>query len=165
MSNTNLHDLLKNSKLTLCCVESCTGGYFSEQITSISGASQYFLGGVVAYNNHIKETILGISKQRIEEFGVISGEIASDLAVRGAQVFHADICVSFTGNAGPGVLENKPVGLIYVAVYFRNRVYTNKLELSGDRNMNRKSAVRFAANIVVRILQKSITKSENLPIY
>ncbi|ACF07102.1 competence/damage-inducible protein CinA [Metamycoplasma arthritidis] len=125
---------MKNNK-SLSAVESFTGGLFASEIVSVPGASQYFLGALVSYSNAIKQK-LGISTHN----GVINKEVALAMAKAGNEFFGSDICVSFTGNAGPGVMDDKPAGLVYIAI--NDEVY--ELNLIGGRNSVRQEAVTFA---------------------
>ncbi|MCK5945722.1 MAG: CinA family protein [Mycoplasmataceae bacterium] len=120
---------------TLSSIESLTGGLFASEITSKPGASKYFKGSIVTYQNEIKEK-LGIDTTN----GVINKETALAMSKAGRKYFDSDICVSFTGNAGPEAMDGKPVGLVFIAI--NNDVY--ELNLSGDRNSIRKQAVEFA---------------------
>ncbi len=124
---------------TLASIESFTGGLFASEIVSKPGASKYFRGSIIAYDSEIKEKF-GID---ISE-GVISAEAAKQLAVIGKQFFNVDVCVAFTGNAGPIAMEGKPVGLVYIAI--NDQVY--ELKLKGSRNSIRKKAVKFALSII-----------------
>ena len=120
---------------TLSSIESLTGGLFASTITSIPGASKYFKGTIVTYQNEIKEK-LGIDTSN----GVINKETALAMAKAGREYFKSDICVSFTGNAGPEVMDDKPVGLVFIAINYE----VFELNLKGSRNEIRKQAVEFA---------------------
>ena len=120
---------------TLSSIESLTGGLFASTITSIPGASKYFKGTIVTYQNEIKEK-LGIDTTR----GVINREVALSMSRIGRKFFNSDICVSFTGNAGPDGMDNKPVGLVFIAI--NEEVF--ELNFKGSRNEIRRKAVEFA---------------------
>lgn len=120
---------------TISSVESFTGGLFAETITSKPGASEFFFGSLVTYNNSIKEK-LGIDVSK----GVINKEVALAMALKGREYFKTDICVSFTGNAGPGTMDNHPVGKVFIAV--NEDVY--ELNLIGTREEIRRQGVDFA---------------------
>lgn len=122
---------------TLGSIESFTGGLFASTIISKSGASKFFKGSIVAYSNEIKEK-LGVDISG----GVINKEVAKQMAIKGKKFLNVDICISFTGNAGPISIENKPVGLVYVAI--NEEVF--ELNFKGDRNSIREQAVKFAIN-------------------
>lgn len=113
--------LLKEKKLTLATAESCTGGLLGKRITDISGSSEVYLGGVVAYSNAAKVNILGVSGETLEKFGAVSEETACEMAKQTALLFNSDIGISTTGIAGPtGGTSEKPVGLVYVGIFERH---------------------------------------------
>ena len=120
---------------TLSSVESFTGGLFAQSITSKPGASKFFKGALVSYSNEIKEK-LGIDTSN----GVINKEVALQMSLKGCEYFQSDICVSFTGNAGPTTLDGLPVGKVFIGI--NKQVY--ELDLVGSRNEIRKQAVEFA---------------------
>ncbi len=120
---------------TLGSVESITGGLFASKITEKPGASKYFKGSIVSYQNEIKQK-LGINTSQ----GVINKEVALEMSKKGREFLGVDICVSFTGNAGPGILDSKPVGLVFVAI--NEEVF--ELNFQGNRKEIREKAVSFA---------------------
>lgn len=113
-----LHALLSApARLSVATAESCTGGGVAHRITSVAGSSDYFLGGIVAYANSAKMTLLGVPEEILERRGAVSEECALEMAEGACRVFGADIAVSTTGIAGPnGGTARKPVGLVYLAV-------------------------------------------------
>ena len=127
--------IYKNIHKTIGSVESLTGGLFALTIIKIPGASKFFKGSVVAYDSKIKEKLgVDISK------GVVNPEAALEMARKGKIFLDVDICVAFTGIAGPETVENKEVGLCYIAI--NKNVY--KKNFSGSREKVMKSAVDFA---------------------
>ena len=100
---------------TLSTAESCTGGLISHYITSVAGSSTYFNGGIVSYSKEMKMKVLGMSPETIDEHGVVSEETAREMARKALDLSGADYSVSSTGNLGPDVLENKEMGLVYIA--------------------------------------------------
>lgn len=139
--------LLLQKGLTVATAESCTGGYIAHRITSVPGSSAYFKGSVVAYDNQVKETILGLSSQLIQSHGAVSREVAEAMAVNLQQLMKTDFAVSSTGVAGPaGGTEEKPVGTVWIAVASENGVVSKKF-LFGDerqRNIHRSSTSALA---------------------
>ncbi|MDH4262786.1 MAG: nicotinamide-nucleotide amidohydrolase family protein [Spirochaetia bacterium] len=111
-------DHLKKNKLTFGAVESCTGGYASKLLTDIPGVSDIFPGGIISYDNQIKEDVVGVSGKTLEKFGAVSRETALEMALGGAKKLGSDITISITGIAGPtGGSEEKPVGTVYFGIY------------------------------------------------
>ncbi len=111
-----LHDVLTKLGLTVSTAESCTGGLVAHRITSVPGSSNYFLGGVIAYSNDVKMSLLGVPEEVLKRVGAVSDECALAMARGVRQRIGADVGVSTTGIAGPGgATAAKPVGLVYIA--------------------------------------------------
>ncbi len=121
---------------TLASVESFTGGLFAATIVEKPGSSKYFKGSIVTYHNDIKDK-LGVNVTN----GVINSNTALEMAKRGKEFFNVDYCIAFTGNAGPTAMEDKPVGLFYIAI--NNQVY-EFFYPNLSRNEIRKKAVEIA---------------------
>ena len=110
-------ELLRNAKQTLSVAESCTGGGLGQMLTEISGSSDYFWGGIVAYDNSVKEKILGIDAQDLIEFGAVSATVAEQMASGVQTRLGTTWGISITGVAGPtGGTQTKPVGLVYIGL-------------------------------------------------
>jgi nicotinamide-nucleotide amidase len=108
---------LKIHNQTLAVAESCTGGWLGEEITAVAGSSTYFLGGVISYNNEVKTQVLKVSKADLEEYGAVSAEVATQMALGAKNLLQSDWAISITGIAGPGGGSTaKPVGLVYIAI-------------------------------------------------
>ena len=127
----------------LAVAESCTGGYISHLITSVSGSSEYYNGSVTAYSNQIKESVLGVSKESLEKFGAVSEQVATEMVQGVKRVMNADYAIATTGIAGPtGGTEDKPVGTVWIAVSGPNKMLVKKYTFVGDhreRNIVRSS--------------------------
>ncbi|PSF39030.1 competence/damage-inducible protein A [Aphanothece hegewaldii CCALA 016] len=107
--------LLREAKQTLSVAESCTGGGLGEMITTISGSSDYFYGGVISYDNRVKVALLDVNQQDLEQFGAVSHTVAQQMALGVKNKLKTDWGISITGIAGPGGgSEEKPVGLVYI---------------------------------------------------
>ncbi len=152
MEEYKLDKLLILKGYSLSAAESLTGGEFSSFITSKSGASQYFKGGIVTYSNSIKEE-LGVSQLTLEKYGAVSKQTASEMAIKASEFFKSDVAVSFTGNAGPTALENKPVGLVYIGIKIKEQIYVYENIFSGDRNQIRQKCVEFAIEVLTSLLE------------
>lgn len=100
---------------TLVTVESCTGGWIGKEITSIPGSSEVYKGGIISYTNSVKEHILGVDHDILEVYGAVSKETAGEMAKGVRKLLIADVAVSVTGLAGPGVddFENE-VGMVFI---------------------------------------------------
>ena len=142
MQRTDLLNILIEKKLTLSCMESLTGGLFGATFTSISHASEVYKGGAITYRDEIKE-LFGVSKKTILEHGAVSKECAVEMAECASDFFSSDVSISFTGNAGPTPSENKPVGLVYIAIKVYEHISVFQLQLEGDRDSIRKQCVDF----------------------
>lgn len=140
---------LKNKGLTLGSVESMTGGLFSAKFTEIPGSSAVFKGGIVTYSCEEKINIVGVKKETIEKYGVVSEQVAIEMAEKGRQLLNVDICVSVTGNAGPTTEPGgKPVGCFYVGISTKNGTTTEVYQKSGKRSEIRNSAVLAMRDLV-----------------
>ena len=108
--------LLKENGLTLSCAESLTGGLFQGNLTSLSGASQILNGGVVCYQDDIKEKVLHVKRSTLREYSSVSEQCAVELAENVRKLFHSDVGISFTGVAGPGDYNGKPAGTVWIGL-------------------------------------------------
>lgn len=109
--------LLTEQGLTIAVAESCTGGLIAHRLTNVPGSSAYFIGGVVAYSNQVKERVLEVSRETLSVYGAVSEETAREMARGARRLFDTDVAISATGIAGPtGGTPQKPVGLAYVAL-------------------------------------------------
>lgn len=152
MTAEALNNLLKEKGLTLGSVESFTGGSFASTITSISGASKVFKGAYVTYATEEKHRLLNIDMDTINKYGVVSQEVAWKMAWHGKCLLNVDVCVSFTGNAGPEAMEDKPVGEVYIGIAARDLCQVHAFQLQGDR----KSIQQQAINIALELIAKNI---------
>lgn len=133
---------LKAKNLTIGSVESMTGGLFASSITSVPGASKVFKGSVISYSPEIKEKVVGVNKSTIEQFDVVSKEVAEEMARKGLKVLNVDICVSVTGNAGPTSEPGKAgVGEVYIGVATKEKCVVTKKLFSGNRDEIRKKTL------------------------
>ena len=141
--------LLIERGLTLATAESCTGGLLGNRITNVAGSSEYYLGGIVSYSDAAKMNLLGVSQETLKEFGAVSEETAKEMAAGARRVLQSDVGVSITGIAGPtGGTEDKPVGLVYIAVDVAGDVAVRKFVFSEDRRYNKEISAQAALNLV-----------------
>ena len=123
--------LLKEKNLTLGCAESCTGGLIAKRITDLSGASQFFKGGIVSYTNEVKANVLGVSQEMLQHLGAVSAPVAQAMAEGARKALGCDIAISSTGVAGPDKDDrSNEVGTIFVAVATPDGSYVRALKLS-----------------------------------
>ena len=155
MNPEKINKIFREKGRTLGSVESFTGGGFASAITSVSGASHFFKGALVTYSNEEKNRILGISYNDIDTYGVISQEIAAQMAGHAKQLLNVDYCVSFTGNAGPSAMENKKVGEVYIGVAFYDKVQVFSYQLKGDRKNIQKEAISIACDLLEKIIEEN----------
>jgi PncC family amidohydrolase len=148
MNVVTINKLFREYGRTLGSVESFTGGLFAREITKVSGASHFFKGALVTYASEEKNRILGISYDVIDEYGVVSKEVAAQMASNGQKLLNVDYCVSFTGNAGPTAMEGKPVGLIYIGIAIYDKVEVYEFHLSGDRDTIQNEGVKNALKLL-----------------
>jgi nicotinamide-nucleotide amidase len=145
--------MLRSRGATLAVAESCTGGTLSRMVTSVPGSSDYFKGGVIAYNNAVKTVLLDVDAEEIEKHKVVSHEVARAMAMGARRQFESDWAISTTGIAGPGGgTEEQPVGLIYVAVAGPTDCKSVELRL-GKRRDNNMDMASFAG---LNLLRKEI---------
>ena len=148
-----LHARLIATNQTVSVTESCTGGLLGAALTELPGSSCYFLGGIQAYANEVKEGLLGVSHETLVSFGAVSEEVASEMANGIQRLTGSDWAISTTGVAGPdGGSGEKPVGTVWISVIGRDGLYSQKLELDGDRTDVRQGAVRGALSMLLERL-------------
>jgi len=129
--------LLLKKRQTICTAESCTGGNIAHLITSVPGSSSYFSGSVVAYDNKVKENILGIPAEVISKYGAVSEEVARLMAEGARRIMETDYAVATTGIAGPdGGTDSKPVGTICIAVASEHGTVSEKHIYGNERIIN-----------------------------
>ena len=135
---------------TIATAESCTGGLVASRLTDLSGASNYFKGGVVAYTNEIKTLILRVKAETLEQFGAVSSQTALEMATNVREIFSATIGLSTTGVAGPLTSENKPVGLVYVAIVGEDFSEVKEFHFTGSRTEIKFQAADEVFNLLMR---------------
>lgn len=142
--------VLAEKKLTCATAESCTGGGVGYAMTSVSGASAVFWGGVISYDNSVKRDLLGVPAEILETKGAVSPECAAAMAEGARKRTCTDLAVSITGIAGPGGgSAEKPVGLVWFGVASKSGAVTDKKIFSGDRDAVRASAIEHALRLLL----------------
>ena len=149
---------LRSHGWSLSVAESCTGGLLASRITDIPGASDYFLGGVVAYENVVKERLLGVSAETLSRYGAVSEKTALEMAQGCQRIFGSDLSVAITGIAGPGGgTPEKPVGTVFVAVATSKGLRSVRLQLSGERIQNKAQSVDAALKLCLEAMRGDAT--------
>jgi nicotinamide-nucleotide amidase len=139
--------LLKNKGKTIGTVESLTSGLLAQQITSISGASDYFMGSLLTYSNDLKHRLCDVSIDAILSEGAVSEKVAMEMAENGAKKLGVDVCISTTGIAGPnGGTVDKPVGLVWVGLSISGKTVARKFQFGDNRERNIQMTVLSALN-------------------
>lgn len=149
-----LGNLLKSKKLSLSTAESCTGGGVAAAITSVAGSSEYFMGGIVAYSNDVKVSLLHVSSETLEKYGAVSRETVMEMVAGAMNTLKTDCAIATSGIAGPGggSLE-KPVGTIWIAVAYKNEIVTVMQTGDNGRAKNVQNAIQNAMDLLIEILK------------
>ncbi|HOV11782.1 MAG TPA: competence/damage-inducible protein A [Bacteroidales bacterium] len=141
--------LLLEKHASIATAESCTGGLIAHQITAVPGASGYFKGSVIAYDNDIKSKVLGVNKKLIEKHGAVSEEVVIAMAQNLKKIMGTDYALAVSGIAGPaGGTPEKPVGTVWLACSTPEKTLTQKLSLGNDRGRNITRASLAALNLL-----------------
>jgi PncC family amidohydrolase len=145
-------EIFRDKQLTLAVAESCTGGLIGSAVTAVSGSSDYFLGGVIAYSNRIKIEQLNVAEDALKLYGAVSDVIACQMADGVRKSFGADVAVSVTGIAGPdGGTDEKPVGTVFVGLATGKNTASTRFQFSGDRISVRQQTVAAAIEMLASI--------------
>ena len=146
-------DLLRGRSESISCAESITGGALTSALVSISGASEVLLGSIVAYSKEMKMNQLGLSAELIDEKGLVSKEVALEMAKGARQKLGSSWAISSTGSAGPRALDGSSPGEIWIAIVGPDRQESVKLSLNGARQEVINGAVESALTLLERILR------------
>ncbi len=152
-SAQKLLNLAKKNKIMIAIAESCTGGMVGSAITSISGSSEVFDRGFITYSYDSKTEILGVPSEIIMSKGAVSKEVAESMVKGAIENSNAQLAVAITGIAGPtGGTQNKPVGLVYIATKYRDKVNVTENFFKGDRDQIRLQAAIKALELMIQEL-------------
>ncbi len=148
---------LNNLNLTIAISESCTGGLVGSKLTAIPGSSAVYHGGVICYDNGIKNKILQVPLEVLENHGAVSKETAKLLAENTLKLFKTDIAVSITGIAGPNTVENKKVGLVYIGIGETGKeTIVKEIHLSGNRKVIQHRTSKYVFYFLWDILKERL---------
>ena len=151
-----LGEILTEKNLTISTAESCTGGKIASIITSLSGCSNYFKGSVVSYATETKVNILGVSQADINEFSVVSKQIAEAMALQSQKIFKTDFAIATTGNAGPNKGDaNAEIGTVFIAIATPKGVFSEKFNFGQPRE----KVIDRTVNKAFEIIYKEILKN------
>jgi PncC family amidohydrolase len=145
---------LKARRFTLATAESCTGGLIGHRLTNVPGSSDYYLGGIVAYANAVKEKLLGVPPATLSVYGAVSRETAEEMARGARRALGADLAVSVTGIAGPdGGGPDKPVGLTWIGLSTPEGESARQFIWGRDREGNKADSAAAALEMVLEYLR------------
>lgn len=158
-----LGDLLLEKELTISSAESCTGGNIAHKIVKNPGSSEYFMGSVVSYSNDMKAEVLGVSRSDIDRHGAVSKQVAEQMAAGACKLMHTDCAISTTGIAGPGGGSKfKPVGTVWFAVKYRDRIVSECIHFKGDRTAVIEQATNHGLVMMINLLRNNYIIQEEL---
>ena len=137
----------------LATAESCTGGLIGNMITEVPGSSAYYKGGIIAYSNELKERLLGVRHETLGQYGAVSEETAIEMAKGCLEATGADYAIATTGISGPtGATEEKPLGLVYVAIASRDEVVCNRYVFTTTRQQHQQRTANQALFDLYKLL-------------
>lgn len=158
-----LGGLLHERELTVSCAESCTGGNLAHRIVQVPGSSAYFLGSVVSYSNDVKANVLGVSRSDISTYGAVSKEVVEEMAKGVADLMRSDCAIATSGIAGPdGGTPLKPVGTVWIAVKYGEKIVSECLHFRGDRNTVIESATNHGMVMLINLLRNNYIVQEEV---
>lgn len=150
----------------LALAESCTGGLISHRVTNVAGSSEYYVGGVNAYSNEVKQNVLGVSPEIISQYGAVSEQTVRAMAYGVQNLLHSDVALSVSGIAGPaGGTPQKPVGTVWIGLMVKSEIKAACFYFSGDRIAIKHQSAETALWMLYQALQSSINSISMLPLY
>jgi nicotinamide-nucleotide amidase len=153
MPEENIGKLLLKNKLTLATAESCSGGHLAHKITSVPGASEYFLGSVVAYSNKVKTNMVKVPEKIITKHGAVSKEVVESMAENISKIFSSDCSIATSGIAGPGGgTKEKPTGTTWIAVFYNGKIRSEKFNFGENRERNIVKTSYTAINMLRKLI-------------
>ncbi len=156
-----IRDFCSEEGITLAVAESCTGGFLAHKLTNVPGASNYFIGGVIAYHNDIKINVLHVPFEIMYTYGAVSGKTALSMAKGAREIFDTDIGIGITGICGPtGGTTAKPVGLVFIGGVYKDKEVIKRFQFDGDRLTVKEKAVDEALNLILELLEEDISKKD-----
>ncbi len=161
-------ELLNKLGLKISTAESCTGGLVAARIVNVPGSSEYFMGGIVAYDNSVKMKVLNVSPETLLKFGAVSEETAREMVEGVKKLLNTECAISTTGIAGPtGGTPEKPVGLTFIGVSVKERTEVFRFIFEDKdpnevarRNNRRRKAAKKALKILIQMLKEELDGKE-----
>ena len=154
-----ISELLWEKEKTVATAESCTGGRIAEAIIAVPGASKYFKGGIICYVNEVKENLLGVDPQLLEEKTAVCEEVAQQLVKGACKTLNTNYAIAATGLAGPGGgTKDIPVGTIWLACGTPDRIVTLKVEEDHGRDIN----LAIATNKAIQLFRDFLKEEDVL---
>ena len=156
-----LGEALKEERLTLSTAESCTGGNIAHRITLVPGASEYYKGTVVSYDNRVKASLLEVENKAIETCGVVSREVVEQMARNVSEKMETDCSIAVSGIAGPdGGTSEKPVGTVWICTKTPDNIVTQKYQFGTSREENINRTTNMAILQMIRTLDEHKNKKD-----
>ena len=155
ITSREVSEILWETEKTVSTAESCTGGRIAEAIIAVPGASKYFKGGIISYINEVKENLLGVNHQLLEEKTAVCEEVAIAMVKGACKALNTDYAIAATGFAGPtGGTKEIPVGTIWLACGRPDKVVTLKVDEDHGRDINLAIATNRAMELFLGFLKE-----------
>ena len=147
--------LLKQHKISLSTAESATGGMIASMLVNVPGISEFFQEGYVTYSNDAKVKMIGVDRTLIDTYGVVSREVAENMAISAARTARTDAALSVTGVAGPdGGTEDCPVGTVFIGCFFKGKTVIEHHIFVGNRQEVREAAAKRALSLLIEQMEE-----------
>ncbi len=143
---------MKEKGLKVAVAESCTGGLVAHALTLMPGSSGSFDSSIVCYSRHAKHRLLGLSESFLAEHGTVSKETAKAMALAAREKAGVEVGIGVTGITGPEAIENREVGLVYVAVAVGDKIVSREIKLSGERDEIKHAAANSSLRLLFEVL-------------
>lgn len=148
--------ILREKNLTIACAESCTGGLLTSRLTDVAGSSAYVQGSIVSYSNAVKNSVLKVKAETLQEFGAVSEQTARQMSENVRKLFNTDIGVGVTGIAGPdGGSAEKPVGTVYISVSNADKTEVKRFNFTGTRAEIKNQSANAAMSMIKKLIVNS----------
>ncbi|MDH6313133.1 nicotinamide-nucleotide amidase [Parabacteroides sp. PFB2-10] len=148
-----LGEQLLSKRWMMGTAESCTGGRIAAAMTSLSGSSAYFAGGIISYSNEVKKRLLGVSEESLAQYGAVSRDVVEQMARGAIEALGVDCAVATSGIAGPtGGTPDKPVGTVWIAAALKDQTHSACFHFQGDRHQVMSQATAEALRLLLSLL-------------